>query len=671
MMRSQRSTDTIAVLASAIAVLFALFVCGAGTAYAQKPAPATALDDILKQVATYDGGIESEPLWKLRDYVIAHRDDPAGRAECETKLLAFLKTTATPSAKMAAAKHLRALAGDNSVPALQALIADERSVDMALYVLRQIPGPAVDKALMQALGLPRLPASTKIALIADLGDRAVAEAVPMLVPLMQQPEFARAAATSLGAIGNDQAAQALVAAYPAAANELKVPVAASVLKCAERALAAKNQAAALKLYEVLWADAALPVPMRKAAAAGRLSSAGSEAPTMLIAYLQGADAEMQEVAIAKITEVVKLDAVAPVCALLPRLPVASQVKLVTALANYPTATVLPTVLTAARADSADVRLAAFKTLERVGDASVVPLLAQAAAGSRGAEQTAARSALGLLKGRAVDAEILSLLGNKPADDVEGELILAVAERRMFPAKNLVAAALSSSSAKVRVQAMKALRTLGSYSDIPAVLDLLVKATDEGERAEAEGSAAALAMKWTNPDGRAGAVTQRLKAEKDADVRARLIALLPLIGDPSTLPVLRSSLADPDADIFDAAARALCAWPTPAAREDVMRLARDSRSETHRLLAIAGLVRLIGLEKYRDRAAAVADLRQAAGFAWRAEEQRLVLGALPPFACQDALDLATSFLREPSVKTEAQAAVDKIKQRLEAAKKSTT
>jgi HEAT repeat protein len=163
----------------------------------------------------------------------------------------------------------------------------------------------------------------------------------------------------------------------------------------------------------------------------------------------------------------------------------------------------------------------------------------------------------------------------------------------------------------------------------------------------------------------------LNAEKNADARVRLIALLPLIGDPSTLPLLRASLADPDATLFDAAVRALCAWPTPAAREDVMRLARDSRSETHRLLAIAGLVRLVRLEKYRDRTAAVADLRQAAGFAWRPEEQKLVLAALPPFACQDALDLATSFLREPSVKTEAQAAVTKIRERLDAMKKATT
>jgi HEAT repeat protein len=666
-MKRHQSTHALALRATGVLAL--LLALAAGPARAQAPARPGPLDDILKQVATWDGGIESDPIWQLRDFVRAHKDDPAARAECETKLLALLKATATPAAKMVATRHLRVIAGDTAVPALQALLLDERTADFALYVLQPLPGAAADKALLQTLAAARLAGTTRIAVIAALGERHAADAVPALVPLLKQPEFARAAATALGAIGTDPAAQALLLAYPGAAKDVKVPVAASILKCAERSWAAQNGPAALKLYDTLWADAALPAPMRKAAALGRMAVAGGDAPKMLLAHLEGADVELQEAAIQKIPDVMRPDALAPICTLLPRLPETSQVKLVAALSGYPKAAVLPTILAAARADSAAVRLAAFKALERVGDASVVPFLAESAARTRGSEQTAARSALGLIKGREVDAAILSLIASKPGDEVEGELILAVAERRLFPAKTIVAAALASPSLKVRVQAMKALRALGTPSDIPAVLDVLAKSTDETERAEAEGATAALAAKIVKPDGRAGAVTARLAAEKDPQVRARLIAVLPLVGDPSTLPVLRRTLDSPDVDAFDAAVRALCAWPTTAAREDVMRLARDLRTETHRLLAIRAFVRLVALDRYRDRPAVIADLRLAAGFAWRAEEQKLVLGELAPFACQDALDLATSFLREPSVKEEAQAAVDKIKERLAAQKKT--
>ena len=170
----------------------------------------------------------------------------------------------------------------------------------------------------------------------------------------------------------------------------------------------------------------------------------------------------------------------------------------------------------------------------------------------------------------------------------------------------------------------------------------------------------------NPDGRSRTVKTRLVGEKLTQARVRLIGLLPLIGDNSALPALRELLNDEDTGVFDAAVRAIAAWPTPAAREDLLRLARDSRVETHRLLAIGGLVRIVGLDRYRDPQASVADLRQAAGFSWRPEEQKLVLGALAQFPCREALELASGFLREPAVRAEAKAAIDKITPRLKEA-----
>ena len=67
---------------------------------AKAPTPAAAatpasMDAILRQLALYDGGIESAAVWQLRDYVNARKDDAAGRAECEAKLLAFLNALHT------------------------------------------------------------------------------------------------------------------------------------------------------------------------------------------------------------------------------------------------------------------------------------------------------------------------------------------------------------------------------------------------------------------------------------------------------------------------------------------------------------------------------------------------------------------------------------------------
>ncbi len=137
----------------------------------------------------------------------------------------------------------------------------------------------------------------------------------------------------------------------------------------------------------------------------------------------------------------------------------------------------------------------------------------------------------------------------------------------------------------------------------------------------------------------------------------------MMGDPAALPVLRSAIKERDSEIADAAVRAMAAWPTSAAREDLMALARDLRNDTHRLLAIQGLIRTIGLDTYRDAPAVVADLRLAAGFAWRTDERRLVLGVLGRFPCVEALDLASGFLQDPVLNKEAQATIDRITPRL--------
>jgi hypothetical protein len=97
---------------------------------------------------------------------------------------------------------------------------------------------------------------------------------------------------------------------------------------------------------------------------------------------------------------------------------------------------------------------------------------------------------------------------------------------------------------------------------------------------------------------------------------------------------------------------------------VRRLAREARNETHRLLAIGGLIRLVTLDRTREPRAAVADLAEAAACAWRPEEQRQVLAALVQFPCREALELARGFLRDPSLEAEAQVAVEALTARLE-------
>ena len=632
----------------------------AASAQTTTPAAPESLDAILTQVSTYDGGITSDALWKLRDYVNARRDDAAGRADCEAKLLQFLRGTATPSAKMAAARLLRVIAGDTAVPALQVMAADPRFSDYAIYVLQPMPGSAAENALAGALTKAR--GAQKAAVVAALGQRRAAGALPLLEPMLRDPALATPAAVAIGRIGGPAASAALASAYGAASGATKRLLAASILEAGQGLIAAKETQAAAGLFETLAADRTLPVPMRTAALMGTISAAGPRGPSLLVTMLGGDDADARTAAIARIGDVIPPDGIGPVCDLLLRLPEADQIKVLSALSRYPAARVKPVALAAAKSDSADVRVAALRTLESAGDASTVAYLADTAGSApKGPVQDAARRTLGSLKGRDVDDAIVALLGQPAPAALTAELLRAVADRRIFLAKPAVSAALSATAPAVRIEGLKTLRVIGTPSDASPVLDLLLKSNDDVERAEAEKTVTALLQKIGNPENRSRLVRMRLVTEKDPAVRTTLIGLVPSTGDDAALPVLRRALADADAGVVDAAARAIAEWPTATARDDLLKLVRESKDETHRLLAFAGLVRLLSADAYRMPEAAVADLKVLSGLAWRPEEQKLILGALAVFPCQDALNLANGFLNDDALKAEAQAAIDKVTQ----------
>jgi HEAT repeat protein len=657
--------------ALALATVAVLSWMADAPAAAQAPAPATpapaakpaaapaasTLDAILKDIAAYDGGIKSDAVWKLGDYLASRVDDPAARADCETRLVAFLKTATTPVARMVVARRLRTFAGDTAVPALAGLLADEKTADAAIYVLQQIPGAVAEKALVQAVATTV--GNVKVAVVAALGARGDAAAIPTLVPLLKVPALAKPAAYSLGKIGGAEAAKALLDARTTVPADAKVAANAALLQCAGAALAAKDAATAQPIYDAIAADTSVPAPMRVGAAIGRINAAGPKGPAVLVEALTGSDAIAREAAIARVRAVVPDAGIGPVCAALPKLPDADQIAVLAALTSYPSASVLPTVLDRAKATSVPVRVAALKALETLGGAAEVPMLVRLASSVKGPEQAAARSALSSLHGAPVDAAIVSMLGQKPADAVAAELLIAIGERRTFTAKPQLLDALKSPSAPIRGQALKALRTIGTPSDIPPVLELLVATTEDAERDDAEKTVGALAQKMTSVEGRGRLVRARLMTAKTPAERAALISILPALADNSMLPVVRQSLTNAETAVREAAVRALSAWPTSAAREDLIALARDARGETDRLLAIAGLVRVIGLDQYREPEAAVADLRLAAGFAWRAEEHKLILGVLPQFPCPEAKDLASSFLGDASVNAEAKAALEKL------------
>jgi HEAT repeat protein len=107
----------------------------------------------------------------------------------------------------------------------------------------------------------------------------------------------------------------------------------------------------------------------------------------------------------------------------------------------------------------------------------------------------------------------------------------------------------------------------------------------------------------------------------------LLSVLGKIGDNTALPVLTAALKDADAEVQTAAIRALAEWPAPEPVVDLLEVAENSDNKVHRILALRGFVRLLGLESERPAEETVAMYKEAMGLAADVSEKRRVLSGL--------------------------------------------
>ena len=248
-------------------------------------------------------------------------------------------------------------------------------------------------------------------------------------------------------------------------------------------------------------------------------------------------------------------------------------------------------------------------------------------------------------------------------DIQEELILSIGERRITEALEWLMNKAGSAEAAVRRQAIKSLREIAAPEDIPRLVGILLNLEEERDRLEMASTIASVAGKMPQTTGRARAVMTVLPEVKDIQGQAALYRTLGKIGDESSLPIIRAALDEDNPKIRDAAVRALAEWPTPAAQEDLLDIARTSENPIYKILSLQSYIRMEGMQPYRSPERAVKSLKDVLDLC-RTEEKKLILGILPAFASKEALALAESLLQENAVEAEAKLAIEKITEELE-------
>ena len=391
---------------------------------------------------------------------------------------------------------------------------------------------------------------------------------------------------------------------------------------------------------------------------GASEPAQDDAVKIVLDILRSGDQEMQAVAIAMVKEMSGTEVTEALAKELPKLSAASQVMLLSALSDRGDAAALPAVSTAAKAKDPSVRIAALRALGQLGGASSVELLAQAAATAAGDERKAARDSLYRLRGPEVDQVILTAIP-KAEPKVKVELIEAVGERNVRAGVTVLLKTAKDSDRKVRIQSWRVLKVVAGPKAMPALVELLINAPSSSDRNEAQKTVAAVAHKIEDENRQAEAVLAVLPKVKTLPSRCALLSVLGKIGDDTALPVLTDALRENNTEVQTAAIRALAEWPTPKPLAELLKVAEGSDNKVHRILALRGFVRLLGLERERSADEVLGMYQKAMSLAPNTGEKRRVLSGLGNVKSLAALQMATGYLDDKSLSREAGSAAVKI------------
>ncbi|MBN2310690.1 MAG: DUF1080 domain-containing protein [Candidatus Hydrogenedentes bacterium] len=435
--------------------------------------------------------------------------------------VAVLKSEAPYLEKSEACRVLALQGGPEAVPALAALLPDEKLSHMARLALEAMPCPEAGEALRAALATTS--GDVKVGVIGSLAARGDTQAVPALIALLPDADagVARAAAKALGVIATPGAGQALADALVQAGTPPdRVPALCEALLDSADSLTqagGKGQRAqALAFYDTVRATANAPAPICAAALRGTILARGGKAAVLLLVEaLVGTDGAMADAALRAARELGGGDGVSAALAeALPALPVEPRIRLIEVLGYRGGAGAGPALVAQAGDGPVDVRVAALEALTQIAYTPALKTITTLAAAEDEALAKAARNALSYFPGKEGDAALTAMLKNdQPAARVVAVELIGqggLAE----PARILMKTAETDGDEGVRIAALKALKDHAGMAEMPALLDRLLAAGSPAEVQAAEATLGTLCAR------------QKRLAEGDVVIQKAVYGALP-------------------------------------------------------------------------------------------------------------------------------------------------
>jgi type 1 glutamine amidotransferase/HEAT repeat protein len=553
---------------------------------------------------------------------------------------------------------------ESDVPKLFPLLKDENAkiAEMTRYALAPIPGASVSKAFRDTAA-----GSTNETLIAGLinalGSRKDKESTKFLVGYTENssPVVAAAAIAALGKVGTQDSAAALRRIFDKGDEQTKSRVGAALAECAGGLAANGNRQAARSIYESLMKERG-PYTFRLAAFTG-YANLSPNASDVALKSLLGDDRELHSAAGTMLTASTDAALNQKLAAAIKAQKPETQVALLGIAQSRQAKQAMAPARELLSSETTATRSAAIEALGKLGDESVMPDLLKIAANKGDEFREQARASIDQIATAGVDELLISLIDpSKEAAVAEtDEAIQAIGRRKVEAAVPvLLENAKTRQDDTLKTESYNVLANIARAEDAKALLDMNFQITSQRVRTKAELALLAAIRKMQPVEAQSAFLVDAIERAPTSEARVSILKLLGKLGDANSYKALKKFLASEDKSIKDTAIRALADFSTPRPINDLVTIARDDSAEqVHRVLALRGAARMIGLESKRKRDKTLQFAETLLKLASTDEDKKLVISSLAEVKQPGIIELVVPSLDNPAVATETSATILKL------------
>jgi hypothetical protein len=548
------------------------------------------------------------------------------------------------------------MVGDNeAVGSIAPYLTDEQLADPAARALVKINTPAAKAALLAALA--KANGTAKISIVEALGDsrnKMAANAIAALT--VGDANLAKMSLYALANIGDPSSETVMAAAAEKSGYRYEnTDATAAYLRYAEQLMKNGEKTAANDIAKKLLTKVTADNQVHVRTAALKLVADFSKAQSdeYLMAAMNDKQFQYRAAALKLALENITSETADQWAKKIAKADPETQVAILNMLGDSKIKSVLPSVTKLFNTKDAAVKAAAIDAAGKIAGEQIIGDLLKAMNKGNAADISATSGTILRMKGDGITSAVAAFIP-KAKPEVQVALINVLASRAANAQLGTITAQLKNKNADVKSAAFTALKQTVTSENLPELFTLLSATSDQQELLKVQDAVIAAMKESKNTDQQVDMVLQQMAAAPENKKELYYKVLASLGGDKS-LKAVSGAFASGNESTKKAAVTALSSWADAAAKDELIKIAREPANAAYVNQAIEGYLRLVRSSNYQPEQRLLL-LREAMAVAKTPAQQQQILKDIESAKCLNSLLFAGRYLDNPALQQAAANAV---------------